>query len=239
MGRAMKYELTRKKLDYYGKELYRIRATEEILNDKGGIVAQKGDLGGFVQSEENLGQSGYDWIADNAKVYDNAYISGGSIVRDNAEVFGNAVVLDKSDISGDCAVSGDCVIDSSQISEHARVFGRAYVDKSILGGMISVFGNSIITSTDLHEYKLAVDVCGCAHIVSRRDIIEMAGVSDGVGDGGLPIVAYRVYSKDKVNIGYSNKTYPLKDFIKQFCGSDDRIDTFVGTFIKMVRANLY
>lgn len=231
----MKYELTRKKLDYYGKELYRIRATEEILNDKGGIVAQKGELGGFVQSEENLSQHGFSWVADTAKVYDNAYVSGGSIVRGNAEVFGNAVVLGKSDISGYCTVSGDCVIDSSQISEHARVFGRAYADKSILGGMISVFGNSIITSTDLHEYKLAVEVCGCAAIESRRDIIEMAGISDGV----LPIVAYRVYSKGKVNIGYNNKTYLLKDFIKLFCGSDDKIDMFVGTFISMVKSTLF
>lgn len=235
----MKYKLTRKKLDYYGKELYRIRAVRDIVNDKGGIVALEGQLGGFVQSEENLGQSGYSWIANDAKVYDEAHVVGDSLVRDNAEVFNHAMVTSESELSGDCVVSGDCMIENSRIGEHARVFGDAIVKRSKLGGMISVFGDATIRYSDLFEYKLAVDVCGCARIVGREDIIEMAGVSDGVGDGGLPIVAYRVNSKDKVHVGYNNKTYPLKDYTKLFCGSGDRVDVFATAFIKMVRANLY
>ena len=61
----MKYELSKKKnIVYNGRLLYRIKA----LKSFGGI--KKGAIGGYVQSEENLSQTGTCWIYDNAKVFE-------------------------------------------------------------------------------------------------------------------------------------------------------------------------
>lgn len=65
-----KYELTNEHIDAYGTRLYRIRA----LIDFGDVKA--GDLGGYVESENNLSHDGNAWVYGNAWVSDNARVSG-------------------------------------------------------------------------------------------------------------------------------------------------------------------
>lgn len=83
-----KYELTKEFIEHCGRRLFRIRA----LIDFGNVKA--GDLGGYVEKEENLSQEGNAWIYGNAKVYDNAKVFGNAEVCDNADVLGNAEVCD-------------------------------------------------------------------------------------------------------------------------------------------------
>ena len=54
-----KYKLTEESIIYFGKTLFRI----EALKDFGNV--NKGDKGGYVQSDENLSQEGDCWISDN------------------------------------------------------------------------------------------------------------------------------------------------------------------------------
>ena len=64
-----KYELLEddfKEVD--GKKLYRIRALQDFSNIK------KGDLGGYIESENNLSHNDDLWVYKNAKVYGNAEI---------------------------------------------------------------------------------------------------------------------------------------------------------------------
>ncbi len=69
-----------------GKKLYRI----EALKDFGDIKA--GDLGGYIESEDNLRHDGNAWVYDNARVCDNACVYGYAKVCDNARVGGNACI---------------------------------------------------------------------------------------------------------------------------------------------------
>lgn len=80
-----KYELTSETIDVFNKKLYRIRALKDFGNVK------KGDLGGFVESENNLSQEGNCWVSGNAKVYDNAEVYG------CAEVYGYANITKTED----------------------------------------------------------------------------------------------------------------------------------------------
>lgn len=57
-----KFELTSETKAFFGKTLYRIRA----LISFGDVSA--GDLGGFVEKEENLDQSGNAWVSGDARV---------------------------------------------------------------------------------------------------------------------------------------------------------------------------
>ena len=64
-----KYKLTDEAIQHYGKTLYRI----EALIDFGDV--DKGDKGGFVESEENLSHDGNCWVCGNANVCGDAKVT--------------------------------------------------------------------------------------------------------------------------------------------------------------------
>ena len=73
-----KYELTSETLRYKIYTLHRIKA----LKDFGSVKA--GELGGWVEKEENLSQYGNAWV------YGDARVCGDAEVRGNAKVCNNA-----------------------------------------------------------------------------------------------------------------------------------------------------
>lgn len=64
-----KYELTEESIQVFGKTLYRIRA----LRDFGDVKA--GNIGGYIEKEDNLSQLGNAWVYGNARVYGDARVS--------------------------------------------------------------------------------------------------------------------------------------------------------------------
>ena len=81
-----KFELTAEsKINIFGKKLFRIKA----LISFGDV--EEGEIGGWIEKEENLEQSSGDaWVYGNARVYGDAEVSGNARVYGNAEVYGNA-----------------------------------------------------------------------------------------------------------------------------------------------------
>ena len=67
--------------------LHRIRAIAEF-----GLV-KVGDLGGWIEKEENLSHEGKAWVWGNAEVWGNAKVWGNAEVWGNAKVWGNAEVF--------------------------------------------------------------------------------------------------------------------------------------------------
>lgn len=65
-----KFELTTEFKMFCGRKLFRIRALIAFGNVKAG------ELGGCIEREENLNQSGNAWVSGNARVYGNAWVSG-------------------------------------------------------------------------------------------------------------------------------------------------------------------
>ena len=59
-----------------GVTLHRIRAVKDIVTPH--FTVKAGDLGGFVEKEENLDDNA--WVYDNARVYDNAWVSETDVV---------------------------------------------------------------------------------------------------------------------------------------------------------------
>lgn len=80
-----KFELTSEFIiNIFGTKLFRIKALIEFGNVKAG------ELGGFVEKEENLNQDGNAWVYGNARVYGNAWVYGDACVCGDAWVYGNA-----------------------------------------------------------------------------------------------------------------------------------------------------
>ena len=93
-------------------------------------LIQVGQLGGFVQSERNLSQTGTCWVDDNA------IACGNSIVKDDAYLGGNALIDDKVVLCDNAKVS-----DEIQIGGEIRFVGNtkvigvgAYKDKGTFEG---------------------------------------------------------------------------------------------------------
>ena len=76
-----KYELLKDDyIEVSGVKLYRIRALIPIRSILPFGIVEQGDLGGYIQCEENLSHEGKSWVFDNAKVYGEAKVS------DNADL---------------------------------------------------------------------------------------------------------------------------------------------------------
>ena len=89
-----KFELTSKFItNIFGTKLFRIKALVEFGNVKAG------ELGGYIEKEENLSQYGNAWVCDDARVYGDAWVCGNAWVCDDAEVCGNAWVYGDDDFA--------------------------------------------------------------------------------------------------------------------------------------------
>ena len=131
-----KYELTTECKEFLGRKLYRIKALTSFSDVK------EGDLGGWIEKEENLSQEGNAWVYDNATVCDNARVYGDARVGDNARVYDNAWVGNNARVYGDATVCdnawvyGDATVcDNAWVCDNARVYGNAWVcDNAWVGG---------------------------------------------------------------------------------------------------------
>ena len=134
-----KYELTGETKKTFRHTIHRIRA----LRDFGDV--REGDLGGWIERERNLSQTGNAWVYGNAEVFGNAK------VYDNAKVFGDAKVYGTAWVYG-----------NAEVYDNAWVFGDAKVyDNAWIYGDAKVFGNALVYGNAW--------VCGDAHIVTNAD----------------------------------------------------------------------
>ena len=95
-----KYELTDEKIEAFCTTLYRIRA----LRDISAFDVKAGDLGGFIEKEENLSHDDNAWVCGNARVYGDARVCGDARVYDNAWVCGDARVYGNARVCGDADI---------------------------------------------------------------------------------------------------------------------------------------
>ena len=63
-----KFELTREFITFLGRKLFRIKALVEFGDVKAG------ELGGYVEKEENINHEGNAWVYGNARVYGDALV---------------------------------------------------------------------------------------------------------------------------------------------------------------------
>ena len=82
-----KFELTTEYITLNGMKLFRIKALVQV----GDVEA--GELGGYVEKEENLSHNGNAWV------YGDAQVCGDAQVYGDAQVFGNARVCGNTDFT--------------------------------------------------------------------------------------------------------------------------------------------
>jgi acetyltransferase-like isoleucine patch superfamily enzyme len=161
-----KYELTEETKFLGGFTLHRIRALRDISDN-----VKCGDLGGFVESQENLSTSGDAWVYHEACVFEDGYVGGDAAASGRARVSGkaavignacigqsasiteNAVLMDEATLCGKADLAGNAVcMDTAMIhgnclvAENARISGNALIDDfSRISGNTVVVDHSFIT----------------------------------------------------------------------------------------------
>lgn len=104
-----KYELLESDTrEVCGKKLYRIRALKDF-----GCV-KTGELGGYIEKEDNLSHLGSAWIGGNAWIVGNARIKGNAVVAGDARIEGNA------------RIEGDAMVGDNNDIATISGFGRNY-----------------------------------------------------------------------------------------------------------------
>ena len=133
-----KFTLTNITKKYNGITLYQIRALRNIINpwNEFELIARKGELGGWVERENNLSQYGECWVGEDAivmrgaKIQDMAQVSGSSIITEEAIIRGCAQVWGHTTVRGEAIVQDRAGVgsifpiiirDSAVISGNARI----------------------------------------------------------------------------------------------------------------------
>ena len=133
MNNEKNFELTTETRRIGRRTLFRIKALRSF-ND-----VKVGDLGGFIEKEENLSENA--WVCDDAGVYGNACVYGNARVYGDARVYGNAWVFGNARIYGEAEISGDTCIDGDmKICDAADLSNNNdYVYFKCLGSSLTFF----------------------------------------------------------------------------------------------------
>ena len=152
-----KFELTSEFVTFLGKKLFRIRALIEFGDVKAG------ELGGYIEKEENLDHDGDAWVFDNAWVYGDAKVCGNAWVYGDAKVYGNAWVYGDAKVYGNARVYGDAeVYGDAKVCGDAWVYGNAEVCGDADYAYAHGFGSEYRTTTFFRLKDGSVGVrCGC------------------------------------------------------------------------------
>lgn len=180
-----KYELIKATaIHFQGKNLYRIKA----LRSFGEITT--GQIGGYIESEDNLSHEGNAWVGGHAhvlghaKIYENAQALHYAIITDDTEVFGNAKVTGRALIGGKAKIFDQATIRGSAfLYDQVQVFGNAEISENItLNQRAKVYGNAKVLGktviSDQAEVYGQTYISGDIHLSGTAKVFGNACLSN-------------------------------------------------------------
>jgi len=165
-----KFELVRNEV--YAKDghaLFRIRALKTFKNIYDDII-EAGEIGGYVEKEDNLSQEGSCWIYDDAMVYHDAFVQDDALICQNAQVFGFANIRDKT-----------FVMNNAKIYDHASCWGEAAInDNAIIEGAAHISDGIIQGNAKIcDDAVIRKGICQNNVIVSGKAVLSGYFILDG------------------------------------------------------------
>ena len=102
--------------------LRRVRALYSFRSD-----VQKGQLGGYVQSEENLPQEGTCWLFDDAVAIEDAFVTQQAVMKNKAIAKGHCLVSGTAVCDGNALVCDDAIVTAGNLTDCCLVGGTANI----------------------------------------------------------------------------------------------------------------
>lgn len=201
MATNSKYQFTNNKKVVFGQTLIQIQATKDFTRADGYKI-KEGDLGGFIQNEQNLSQNGLCWLDEtsyalhSARILDDALALNGSILRDNS-ILCERAMFKNSTICGKASVGGENQIKNSSIADEAVIQGKCLIcdssvgDNAIISGEAKIYHSNVIDRAQVKDRAQLLDevtvmdnaiVCGdttlCSNIVAMENVYIKTGKFD-------------------------------------------------------------
>ena len=194
--------------------LYRIRALKDFscpikIRNESGILAsytvKEGELGGYVEKEENLSHEGGCWVSDGARVYND------SRVEDNAQIYHHAVVSEDSIIKDNASILDLTRVTNSIVGGYTRITNNSVISNSQIMGVdrIVILGRSQISNSTL-KGKIYLD----SAIISEAEVLNNLHLSG----------FYRVTFNTKSNEDLA--TYRTTKSIRPMSTTDQELNRF-------------
>lgn len=178
-----------------GVVLHRIKAIKSFGDVK------EGDLGGWIEHENNLSQCLTCWVYDEAMVY------GKAKVWYNAKISENAVVSDDAFICDDALISGHAhIYNSARVYHKAAVCGNAKVyNNAQVYGRANIYGSAQVYDDAIvrGNAKVAVN----ARIYNNAQVFDDVLISGNSAIHGWCRVHGKVHVKGSVEIHYKANVY--------------------------------
>ena len=157
--------------------LYRIIALYTFkIND---FHIEKHQIGGYVQSIDNIDMNTLNWVDGKSKIFDSAVIKNGTVTLHNSLVFGNAIVSD-SVVANYARVYGNTVVESTLVNDLSEIRGNAKVTNSTLYNSTLIFEDAVVSNTELHTGS---NIRGKTNVTDSflYDTAEISGTAICVG----------------------------------------------------------
>ena len=153
-----KYEILMDKentIEWKGHTLHRIRA----LRDFGDI--KKGDIGGFVENENNLSHKGNCWIYDDAKAMDDSIMYDNSRIYDKSELHDDSIMhnytrmYDYSELHNNSIMNDDSAMyDNSTMYDYSIMYDNSEMyNNSTLKNKTRLYGKLVSSVDDFIEIQ--------------------------------------------------------------------------------------
>lgn len=183
-----KYELILENtIEYEGRTLYQIRA----LKDFGPWKA--GNIGGHIESEDNLSQEGSSWVVYGSVVLESAHVCGSSTIGLDSVVRGRArltdthlihsVVTDHAEVIG-CRVHDSTLVQSAKCStckiERSRITDASYVSNCEVSDSFIAGNDCIVSETKVSGSLITDSIVGESTITDST--IRKSGLMNVVID---------------------------------------------------------
>lgn len=197
----------------------RIERTNPIkaLRDFGNV--KKGDLGGFIESKNNLSQEGNAWAYDNACIYENATLNDNATAHDNVTMHGNAKAYDNIQLYDNTDVSEDAIIvENARLYDNTQVYGCAHIGgNAVLLDNVHVYGNVSVSglceiADDAELYGTTcimtdgVYIGADALLYKDTDYMFIMGLTD------IDMLTCFFCDDNTVKLRYNNAFYTTKQF---------------------------
>lgn len=198
------------------RTIHRIRAKKDFGDVK------KGDIGGWIENEENLDSTGDCWVYDQSIVCEWAVVYGDAKIKGKAKVFGSARIYDSAIVQDSAIVFENAHINNHAIvRQNAKIYGDANVEGEVYGKAIisghadifppsKVFGNACVTGHA--KARIGASISGNAKVCDCAVIDFHAEVSGDVIIGG------DVYLGAGAKISRQNDFLHIGNFIINFGG---------------------
>lgn len=157
------------------KKLYRIIALRDFVTF-GGRTIKAMEIGGYIHSENNLPHDDGSWVEHDARIINDAVVSGNTLICNRSVVCGFAKIID-SKITGACKISGNAFVKKSVISGNVDIDKDARVETSSVSNWSVVTDKASISETVMTDAS-RVSGTSVVHSSTLADQAEVKGFSN-------------------------------------------------------------